>query len=460
MARSRLLNTVVGKLLATSHSPVFVLDSQRCIVYGNAAFFQWAGDPGQELIGVQCDYHSSPEFGVLREMAAKLCPPAEVFAGQLVTAEISGGRPGDRISRRNASFLPIGSDDDEIVAVIAAVDGEEVPSADTSADRLNSITTDLHQRLRTLRDQAVLRFGIDRLIGDSLSIRRIRDQVRFAHRSRVHSVIHGPVGSGREHTARTIHYGDAPASAARLVPVACPLMDAELIQATITNVIRNPVDQGPATLLLLDVDQLPETAQYELSGFFDLPGFDLATLSTARSDLIQLASDGKFRKDLAARLSTLVIHLPGLSERREDIPPLAQVFLEQFNSTGGRQLSGFSPEALDQLAAYAWPGNVDELAETVHEACASAEGTIVNAWDLPQRLRYAADAEAFPREEDERIVLDDFLAEIEAELIHRALQRAKGNKTKAAALLGVTRARLHRRIDQMMEGSPTGNGEG
>jgi DNA-binding NtrC family response regulator len=120
-------------------------------------------------------------------------------------------------------------------------------------------------------------------------------------------------------------------------------------------------------------------------------------------------------------------------------------------SAAGRapQLQGFTPEALDQLAAYSWPGNIDELSGLVHEACRAAEGRLVTPRDLPQRIYLAAAAERRPRRGDESIDLGSFLAGVELELIQRALRRAKGNKTKAAKLLGLTRPRLYRRMVQL-----------
>jgi DNA-binding NtrC family response regulator len=131
------------------------------------------------------------------------------------------------------------------------------------------------------------------------------------------------------------------------------------------------------------------------------------------------------------------------------LPLLAQCFLEENNARGGKQLGGFSPQALDRLDAYVWPGNGDELAKVVAEAWAHAEGPLVQAADLPPRLALAAEPAGHPRRKDETIVLDEFLEQIQRELIGRAMQRSRGNKAKAARLLGLTRPRLYRRLLQL-----------
>jgi DNA-binding NtrC family response regulator len=128
---------------------------------------------------------------------------------------------------------------------------------------------------------------------------------------------------------------------------------------------------------------------------------------------------------------------------------LAQLSLEQANARGSKQVGRFAEEALDALAAYPWRRNLDELDEIVRQAHANAQGPQVTLDDLPPRIRLAADAAAHPRPPVETIVLEEFLADIERELIERALAQAKGNKTQAAQLLGLTRPRLYRRLVQL-----------
>src|SRR4029078_6994564 len=126
-------------------------------------------------------------------------------------------------------------------------------------------------------------------------------------------LILGPPGSGREHVARTIHYGQNSASIGPLIPIACPLVDAEQMQAQLAAILRrqhdSPTDRPPAALLL-DVDRLREGAQHELPALLPLPNIELHTLATSRVSLQRLAAKGKFRRDLAFELSTLTIELP------------------------------------------------------------------------------------------------------------------------------------------------------
>ncbi len=452
MARSRSSTSALARLLDKSPNPVYALDEQRRIIFCNSACSEWTGTTAAELVGVRCDFRSSQRDGGLADIAARLCPPPEAFAGQRVRAELMLSRAGSEPTRRWAEFLPLIGDDQEIVGVIAFVYGQDATGEPPADGSFPSSIDDMHARLLELRREIAWPYRLDRLLGESAVMRRVRDQVRLAIESRGRVLIVGPPGSGRQHVARTIYYGDGPETPGSLVPVNCSLVDAELLQATVTHAkrIAEPSSTSrPPALLLLEADQLPPDAQFELAGFFGLPNFQMQTIATASQNLMRLADQGEYRRDLALLLSTLVIELPPLSSRPEDVPLLAQLFLEEFNAVGGKQLSRFTDDALDRLAAYSWPGNMDEMCALIGAACEAAEGPAVSVADLPKKIHMAAEAAAFSRKSDETIVLDEFLAEIERELIERALRRAKGNKTKAAELLGVTRARLHRRLPQL-----------
>jgi DNA-binding NtrC family response regulator len=171
-------------------------------------------------------------------------------------------------------------------------------------------------------------------------------------------------------------------------------------------------------------------------------------IATATRSPSKLTAKGEFPRELACALGTIEIELPPLTERLEDLPSLAQLLVEEANSIGDKQISSITSEALDLLAAHTWPGNLDELAAVVTEAHARATGTQITLRDLPQRIHWTQEATRGKHVED-AIHLEEFLARAERELIERALARAKGNKTRAAKLLGMTRPRFYRRLVQL-----------
>ena len=140
------------------------------------------------------------------------------------------------------------------------------------------------------------------------------------------------------------------------MPLAGPLLAVTLLETTLRALSRATTAAGrPATLLLFDVDELDEDVQQQLAR--DLAGgATFRVISTSRELLSTLAAAGKLRADLACALATMEIRVPALADRLADLPLLAQMFAEEQNRQGTKQLAGLAPEALDRLALYPWPG--------------------------------------------------------------------------------------------------------
>jgi transcriptional regulator with PAS, ATPase and Fis domain len=435
----------LAKLLETLSEPVYVLDDGRRIIYCNQACREWTQCAAEDLLGKECRYHSDAAATGAEAVAVALCPPPEVFRGQRAQANIV--LPSDESSQaeRPAEFVPLSSPSVVVAGVIAFVAASQVIATDSGR---HAAADDLHARIQRFRRRFAVRFHVDRLLGDSPSMRRVRAQVKAAAAGAASVLVVGPKGSGRQHVARAIHYAAGPDSCGPLVPLACALVDVEMPRATVRALLKpkSPTTSQTATLLLNDADELPEAVQAELSRLLAPAELPFRVIATSREPL---AARFGFRNDLAYRLSTIVIDVPPLSKRIDDVGILAQAFLEQINAQGAKQLSGFSTQALDRLSLYAWPGDVDELEAIVRESHARANAAVIALGDLPERLELAADAATYTRKPKETIVLDQFMASIEHELIERALNRAKGNKAKAARLLGMTRPRLYRRLVQL-----------
>lgn len=442
----------LSKLLDAAPQPVYVLDGEQRFVYGNAAFSAWVGRSAEELAGLKCLYSASGELTGATELAAAIAPPPQAYSQGLAAGNVAAPGEGGVLNSRSARFVPLPDAEGESLGLVVFV--EASAKCDELRDSAEASSADLHQQLQELRGELGRRYHIGQLIGQSPPMRRVREQVRVASQIGGRVLVVGPEGSGRELVARIIHYGPRGGGAAvgPLVPVDAALMDAELMQSTLTAFLKRQGEwrgERPPAILLKDADRLPADAQQELAGFLRLPGVELPLISTAKRSLARLAKREKFRADLAYILSPLTIQLPPLCDREGDLPLLAQFFLEEFNTGGGKQLSGFAPEAVDLLLAYSWPGNVEELAEMLRVACKNAAGPVVQVADLPPRLHHAAEKEARPAAEPARIELDSYLATIETELLKRAMAQSRGNKTKAAELLGIHRARLIRRLVQL-----------
>ena len=452
MSLQRISTTELGKLFNSSSRPVYLMDDRLRIAFVKRAGLDWLGAAAEGLVGCRCVYRSSTMGSGPEAIAAGLCPPPQVLHGQQLRASICRTGHRGEVAERIATFIPLGQGED-VWGVLAIVDPSDClpdqatrPASESSADIL-------HERIWRFRTEAAARYRADRLVGQGAMMRLARRQAELAVAGRANVLLVGPPGSGRQHLAAAIHYaGGSPShggSRAGLVPLDCSLLGVDVIEAALLAIAHGPEAAAAGTVLLHHVDELPPEAQLYFFDFFSRRATGWRLMGTAASPLTELARRGKFHADLAALLSPIVIELPSLAERREDLPLLAQLFLEDHNVAGQRQIGGFSALALDRLDAYHWPGNLDELAQVVAEAYQRCAGVEIQESDLPERLHYAAQAVAQPRRVEETIVLDEYLERVERELIRRALARSKGNKARAARLLGITRPRLYRRMVQL-----------
>jgi len=451
MAPRRSVARELFNLLSASPRPIYALDDRRRIVFCNPACCTWLGIDAEQLLGRSCDYHAASS-----DPAASLCPTPQGDSQSSWEAVIVHRRKGGTVTSRRVHFLALDDAASESSGWLAVV-GDEQGEPTLEKPREATDAAELHRRLQVHFQSLRARYRLTSLVGESAAIRRVREQARLAIDGRTHVSIVGVKGSGREFLARTMHAAATKSAAtplaAPLLPLTCELLDTDMLQSTVLAFVercRDLAAPSDGTILLLGVDQLSLENQLELWAFLQLPTFRLRMIATSRRGLNELAQSGDFHRDLALTLTALEISLPPLSTRRRDVPFLAQQFVEEFNAERGRQLAGFTVDALDRLCALPWTGDVAELAEIARAACERAEGPQIRISDLPRRVDLLVSAAEHPRpDEDERIQLDDFLAKIERELIERALRRAKGNKAHAARLLGVKRARLLRRLAQL-----------
>src|SRR6185295_7677984 len=213
---------------------------------------------------------------------------------------------------RPARFVALPDAEGESLGLIVFVGTNA--ERDEVKDSAEASPADLHQQLQALRGELGRRFHIGQLIGQSPPMRRVREQVRVASQIGGRVLVVGPEGSGRELVARIIHYGPRGGGAAvgPLVLVDGALMDAELMQSTLTAFLKRQSEwrgERPPAILLKDADRLPGDAQQELAGFLRLPGVELPLIATATRSLARLAKRGKFRMDLAYSLSPFTIQL-------------------------------------------------------------------------------------------------------------------------------------------------------
>jgi two-component system response regulator HydG len=171
---------------------------------------------------------------------------------------------------------------------------------------------------------------------------------------------------------------------------------------------------------------------------------DVRVMAATNRDLKEEIEGGRFREDLYYRLNVVTLAVPALRERREDIPLLAQHFLDSFAEKNRKQIKGFTPQAMDRLVRYHWPGNVRELMNAVERGVILCRGDYVSEMDFPLSVSDVPGPEQEPVREE--LLADLPLEEVEKVTILKTLESAGGNKSETARRLGITRRTLHKKL--------------
>jgi len=306
--------------------------------------------------------------------------------------------------------------------------------------------------------------GVERpIIAKSQRMLELLDMAKEAAQSVAPVLITGESGTGKELLARYIH-AQGPRREGPFVAVNCAAIPEGLLESELfgheRGAFTGAVGQKKGkfelahrgTLLLDEISEMPISLQAKLlralqEGEVDRIGgtkpvkVDVRPIATSNRDLLQRIKEGKFREDLYFRLNVIHLHIPPLRERREDIPLLVHHFLEKYSRLNGRPLRELSPKAMKALLDYHWPGNVRELENVIHRAVLFSRGERIEERDL--RLEREA-----LTEEGHRTLSDLNLREAEKRLIVLALERAKGNRTEAARLLGVSVRTVRNKIKE------------
>ena len=458
MGSSRTSTTRLDQILQQSREPAFWLNADLKLTWVNRAWEKLTGHSAETVAGLVCRAHGPTRAGDLQGLAGSLCPPAEALAGTPTsTRALFIHSEGERLWRL-VEFWPFHADNGELRGLLGLIREPTVAPLSPSSE-----TQRLRIELMEIRDHAQTRYGLDGIVGQGPAYRRLLDQVATAAGSTAHVLIVGESGTGKHHVARTIHQL-GPRRKSPMIPfdvAALPpdVLERELFGArggSAENVAGINFPEG-STLLIGDILELPRDLQARLAGATYSP---VRLIGATSGDPEESLRAETLRPDLYFALTTLVIRLQPLRERLEELPLLAQHFLERANQRGGRQRSGFHSETLNALASYDWPGNLREFARVIDDAHGRGHSDAVMVEDLPAAIRGNLAAAYLPPPLPPSVTpLDDLLTDVERRLIENALNRARFNKSRAADLLGISRPRLYRRIKELNIPDP-GDGNG
>ena len=327
----------------------------------------------------------------------------------------------------------------------------------------------LEAQVVTLRRELEARTGRRRLVGHSPRWTNVLAQAARVAQTATTVLLTGESGTGKEVVARFIHHGSL-RTAGPFIAINCAALPDQLLESELFGYERGAftgavaakpgrIEQANGGVLFLDeVGEMAPVVQakvlrvLEEREFLRLGGIrqlraDIRVIAATNRDLHDAIRRGEFREDLYYRLGVFEIALPPLRDRTEDIIELAETFLAEIGESVGRPAAGLGRNAQDQLLAYDWPGNVRELRNAIERAIILADGGYIRAEHLPGTRSPLATA--VPGQVGGALPAGGVnLQAIERSLVAKALAQARHNKTRAAKLLGLTRAQLYSRIEK------------
>ena len=319
---------------------------------------------------------------------------------------------------------------------------------------------------RTLREKIKSKQGFGSIVGRAPEMEKLYRIIAKAAQSTHPVLILGESGTGKELVARSIHFS-GPFKDKPFIPVDCGSLVPTLIESELFGYVRGAfagaahakdgllaIAQG-GTVFLDEVGELPVDLQAKLLraiqekeirpvGSVKHVPINVRILAATNRDLEQAVAQGTFRRDLYFRLNVLSLRIPPLRERRQDIPLLAETFLERLNRDSDQQRT-LSDDAVKVLLAYDWPGNVRELENCLERACAFTTGPLIRAADLPPALS-SVDVRASIGEDGTAKIIP--MAELERQTILKAIEQLNGDKLLAARLLGIGKTTLYRKLKE------------
>ena len=339
-------------------------------------------------------------------------------------------------------------------------------------------TKTLEVEVKQLHERLDEKFSVEGIIGTSRALKDVLDKMRLVAPSRATILIEGESGTGKELIAQAIHQA-SPRARSPFVAVHCAALSENLLESEIfghergsfTGATERRVGRFESadggTLFLDEIGEISASTQVKLLRFLETKSIervggskpidlDVRLVAATNRNLEQLSRDGKFRDDLFFRLNVVRLMMPPLRERTEDIPLLLAHFIKIFSAENGVPALTVETGALRTLQAYPWPGNIRELRNFCENAVVMRRGGSLTEYDLEPKFRSqpplvttlessgptastAAGGGSFSVEENEK------------RLLREALHKSRGNRTKAAELMGISRRTLHRKIAEWPE---------
>jgi Nif-specific regulatory protein len=449
---------VSGGRLLGPHS--FAIDESSVLTRLRHGHVVLVRDAARELDKQGAVERQIVESGIQSMLLAPL-----VFGEEIVGGLVYGKRRPNWYDESDTEIVRAIAD-----ALVMALQHQQLAEEQQRVAVAEATSRQLEQRVKSLRGVLEERFGFDTIQGRSPAMQTALGQAKRVAPTETTVLLTGASGTGKEVLARAIHHGSARADGP-FVAINCAALPETLIESELFGHERGAFTGADrlkrgrfelaagGTLFLDEVGELAPAVQakllrvlqersYERVGGTTTLSADVRLIAATNRNLEEAVANGRFRDDLFYRLAVFRVHLPSLRERGDDILLLADRFVRELGERMGKGDVGLSREARDLLLTYHWPGNIRELQNAIERAVILSDGGLITAAQLgvtPAAGRASAPA---PRSAEQGTRGDEgaamqALPEMEKQAIVEALRRAKGNKSQAAAALGLSRTRFY-----------------
>jgi two-component system, NtrC family, response regulator HydG len=426
---------------------LLLVDAQGTIKMVNKALEDMTGYTREELTEARCTIFNCDACRVVRsDSQTAWCKLFE--KKQFVRRKC-------HVMRKDGSYLPIL----KTASILYDAEGRPLGAVETMTDisELDRKESELQQLARLL-DEKTIFHG---MVGRSAKMRTIFNLVEKASQSDAPVFICGESGTGKELVARAIHdlgpRSDEPYVQFNCAALNESLLESELfghVKGAFTGAFRHRQGRFEAAhggdIFLDEIGDLPMSVQVKLLRVLETKSFervgdnrqlfvDVRIITATNKFLPELINQGRFREDLFYRINVIPVHLPALRERKEDIPLLADFFIQRLRAKSDKNIKGLSPKTLRMFMEYSWPGNVRELKSTLEYAFVLADDGAIEPDHLPSNVRapqptQAISMETCPGDMDQKTQLV------------QALRQAGGNKSETARILGINRVTVLNRM--------------
>jgi DNA-binding NtrC family response regulator len=328
----------------------------------------------------------------------------------------------------------------------------------------------LEVEVKQLHERLDAKYTFDGILGHSPKIQAVIDQVKLVSPSKATILIEGESGTGKELIAQAVHQTSSRARSP-FIPVHCAALSENLLESELfghergsfTGAVERRVgrfesaDKG--TLFLDEIGEISLSTQIKLLRFLETRTIervggskpielDVRLVAATNKNLEELCKQGKFREDLFFRLNVVRLLLPPLRDRSEDIPLLLVHYIKHFSDENKLPALTLEPGALHTLQSYRWPGNIRELRNFCENAVVTHRGGKLTEYDIDPKYRGSVVVSLLSSHGvSEQLSVE----ENEKRLLKEALLKVRGNRTKAAELMGISRRTLHRKLSQWPE---------